>query len=207
MRNVAFVAAVILVVILFIGVLYVARAPTPASTALASPTVTATATPTGLYVNSTSKFSVILPSPYRKSLRAVIGQSTPERYQDAFTARTESEEAAIDISGCHTACPLWQYAAYVIVKSGTGSQTTREYYAKEEGGTTSQKIEDTTVDGRPAIRVTNGAVFPTQFIIKDGDRIVVVAYQLYPPENGMAVPAGASKEKLEAILASFRFLP
>jgi hypothetical protein len=223
MRNMAFVAAVILAVVVFVGALYLVRGQTPTSIVLASPTVTAAATPavtatpapsptpsptpTGLYVNSTYKFSVILPPPYRKSLRAVNGTSTPERYQDAFTARSDAEEAVIDTSGCHTACPLWQYAAYVVVNTGTGSQTTRDWYTKEEGGTTSQAIEDTLVDGRPAIRITNGARYTMQFIIKDGDRIVVVAYQIYGPENGMAVPAGATKEKLEAILASFKFLP
>ena len=223
MRNIALVAAVIIVVMLFIGALYIFRTQTPAATALASPTATSTATliaatatvaplptpfPTaaGSYVNTTYKFSVMLPSPYRKSLRAVQGTSTPERYQDAFTARTDAEEAAIDISGCHTACPLWQYVAYVIVTTGIGSQTPRQYYA-QQGGSASQVIDDTLVDGRTAISVTNGVPFPMQFIIKDADRIFVVAYQLYPPENGMAVPAGATKEKLDSILASFRFTP
>lgn len=229
MRNASIAAAVILVLVVGVGLLYLARSQTP-STTLASPTPTPTATatatptpgastaaptsattpsptPTGLYVNQTYKFSVVLPPPYRSSTRAIVGTVTPERGQVAFTARTEADEASIDTSGCHTACPLWQAVAYVIVSPGRGSQTTRDYYAKEEGATTSQVIEDTTVDGRPAIKVTNGAVFPMQYIIKDGDRIVVVAYQLYPPENGIPIPPGASKEKLEAILASFKFVP
>jgi hypothetical protein len=162
--------------------------------------------PTSLYVNSTYKFSIMLPAPYRQSLRAVIGDSTAPRHQDAFTARTDAEEASIDTSGCHTACPLWQYVAYVIVNTGIGSQTPRQYYA-QQGGSVSEVIEDTLVDGRTAISVTNGVPFPMQFIVKDGDRIVVVAYQRYPPENGMAVPAGATTEKLDSILASFRFTP
>jgi hypothetical protein len=224
MRNVAFVSAVILVVVLFIGILYLVRGQTPTSTVLVSPTATATATlpvstatpspaptpfPTtsGPYVNSTYKFSVTLPPPYRPSTRALAGDSTPQRARFAFTARTDAEEAAIDTSGCHTACPLWQAVAYVIVTSGTGSQTPRQYYAKEVGGTTSEKIEDTLVDGRSAISVTDGAVYKMQFIIKDGDRIFLVGYRLYGPENGMPVPVGASKEKLDAILASFKFVP
>lgn len=206
MRVLALSAAVILAVIVFVGSVYVMRTQAPAPAALASPTASATATPAGLYVNSAYRFSVVLPPPYRKSARAVIGESTPQRYQDAFTARSEAEEAAIDTSGCHTACPLWQYAAYVIVDTGSGSQTPRQYYAAQ-GGSTSQVIDDVTVDGRTAIRVTKGVPFPMQLIVKDGDRIVVVAYQLYGPENGMAVPAGASKEKLDAILASFKLLP
>ena len=223
MRNVSFVAAVILVVVLFVVVLYLVRGQTPTSTVLASPTATATptpvastarptpsptpsTTPTGLYVNMTEKFSVVLPPPYRVSTRAINGTVSPQRDQVAFTARTEADEASIDTSGCHTACPLWQGVAYVIVNTGTGSQTPRQYYAAQ-GGSVSQVIEDATVDGRTAIKVTNGVPFPMQFIIKDGDRIVVVAYLIYPPENGMAMPAGATKEKLEAILASFKFLP
>jgi hypothetical protein len=180
------------------------QAPSPTSTPTSSPAPSPP--PPDLYVNSAYKFSVTLPAPYRKSLRAVIGDSTPLRYQDAFTARTSAEEAAIDTSGCHTACPLWQYAAYVIVNTGIGSQTPRQYYSAQ-GGSVSQVIEDTLVDGRTAISVTNGVPYPMQFIVKDGDRIFVVAYQLYPPENGIAVPAGATKEKLDAILASFHFTP
>ena len=186
--------------------------PTPTVTATVTPTSTATSSPTpsptpaGLYTNETYKFSVVLPPPYRQSTRAINGAVTPQRGQVAFTARTEADEASIDTSGCHTACPLWQGVAYVIINTGTGSQTPRQYYAAQ-GGSVSQVIEDTTVDGRNAIKVTNGVPFPMQFIIKDDDRIVVVAYQIYPPENGMAMPAGATKEKLDAILASFKFLP
>ena len=186
--------------------------PTPTPTATVTPTSTATASPTpsptqtGLYTSQTYKFSVVLPPPYRPSTRAINGAVSPQRGQVAFTARTEADEASIDTSGCHTVCPLWQGVAYVIINTGTGSQTPRQYY-DSQGGSVSQVIEDTTVDGRTAIKVTNGVPFPMQFIIKDGDRIFVVAYQIYPPENGMAMPAGATKEKLDAILASFKFLP
>ena len=232
MRTVAFIAATAVATVLFIGLLYVVRGQVPPLTALASltatatPTATATATPTpvaststptssptalptptGLYVNPTYRFSLVLPPPYRQSTPAIIGTVSPQRDQFAFTARTEADEASIDTSGCHTACPLWQAAAYVIVSPGTGTQTPREYYAKEVGSSTSEKIEDTTVDGRPAIRVTTGAVYATAFVIKDGDRTFLVGYRLYGPENGMAIPAGASKEKLDAILASFKFVP
>jgi hypothetical protein len=223
-QVVGLVAIVIVAGVLFVALVLPVRTETSASptpvvraSPLATLTVTtavptsAASTPfpaaTGLYVNSTYKFSMTLPPPYRSSTRALVGSVTPQRGQVAFTARTDAEEAAIDTSGCHTACPLWQYAAYVIVNTGTGTQTPREYYTKEVGGTTSQKIEDTLVDGRTAISVTNGAVYPMQFIIKDGDRIFLIGYRLYGPENGMPVPAGASKEKLDAILASFKFLP
>jgi hypothetical protein len=229
-RSVGLVVFALVLLALLVFLLFAIFGQRPTGTAVASPTPTATVTPaatltitstpaatqapspppspapTAVYANSTYKFSVTLPAPYRKSLRAVIGDPTPQRYRDAFTARTDADEASIDTSGCHTTCPLWQYVAYVIVNTGTGSQTPRQYYAAQ-GGSASQVIEDTLVDGRTAISVTSGVPFPMQFIIKDGDRIVVVAYQLYPPENGMAVPAGATKEKLDSILASFKFTP
>jgi hypothetical protein len=104
------------------------------------------------------------------------------------------------------ACAFWQYVADVIVSTGTGTETPLQYYASM-GVLMSQVIEDTLVDGRTAINVTNGVPYPMQFIVKDSDRIFVVAYQRNPPENGMAVPAGATKEKLDSILASFRFTP
>jgi hypothetical protein len=181
--------------------------PTPTATPTATPSASPSPTPVGLYVNQTYKFSLVLPPPYRQSTRAIIGVVTPPAEQFAFTARTEADEASIDTSGCHTACPLWQAAAYVIVSPGTGTQTPREYYAKEVGASTSEKIEDTTVEGRPAIKITTGAVYATAYVIKDGDRTFLIGYRLYGPENGMAIPTGASKEKLDAILASFKFLP
>ncbi len=180
--------------------------PSSVPTATVAPSAAA---PT--YVNSTYKFGLTLPDPYRKSVRAQSitgtgGQRPPVAVQDAFSARTDAEEAAIGNDGCHTACPLWNYAAYVVVNTGTGSETPRQYYASQ-GGTVGEIIEDTTVDGRSAIRITNGGPYPMQFIIKDGDRIFVVAYQIYPATSGMAVPAGASNAKLDLILASFRFVP
>jgi len=62
-----------------------------------------------------------------------------------------------------------------------------------------------TVDGRPAIRVINGAEIyvPVQLIVKDGDRMFRIGYMV----TREPVPAGASREKLEQILASFRFTP
>lgn len=162
-----------------------------------------------LYVNTLNKFSLMLPDPYRKSVGLSFvnaGQQRPAA-EDAFTARTDADEAAIGTYGCHTACPTWNYTAYVTVNTGTGAETLRQYYTAAEGGTTSEVIEDTTVDGRPAIRITNGARYPMQFIVRDGDRIIVVAYQLYPTSTGISVPAGTSKEKLDGILASFRFTP
>jgi len=61
---------------------------------------------------------------------------------------------------------------------------------------------DTTVDGRQAVKITNGTHPPLEYIIKDGTRMFRISYQIYPL---FAVPVGATKEKLLTIVESFRF--
>ena len=123
--------------------------------------------------------------------------------QDAFTARTDADEAVVAGASCETACPIWNYVAVVAVFPSTQSETPRQWYAAF-GGATGQVIEDTTVDRRVAIRVTNGVPYATELVVKDGDRIFLVAYSI---RSDMATPAGASKDELDAILALFRFVP
>ena len=228
MRSVAFVSTVLLVVVLFIGVLYLVRAQTPTSTALASATPTASVTvtatpaaaattaaaptsaptPSGTYVNPTYKFSLTLPEPYRKSARlSLTNTNDPNRAAavavDGFSVRTASDEAALREEFVSCPCPLRHYVAIVEIYTGV-SQTPRQWYASR-GGQLGERIDDVTVDGRPAIRVTNGApTSPVQLIVRDGDRILLVAYEIWP---NTPVPDGATREKLDAILASFKFLP
>ena len=228
MRNVAFVSTVLLVVVLFIGVLYLVRGQTPTSTALASATPTASVTvtatpaaaattaaastsaptPSGTYVNPTYKFSLTLPEPYRKSARLSAtdtsrGNPAAAVAVDAFTVRTDQDEAPLAGKICDSTCAIRNYVAIVEISIGV-SQTPRQWYTSRESAA-DQRIDDVTVDGRTAIRVTNGAgiYVPVQLIVKDGDRMFRVGYYITPDP----VPAGASKEKLEGILASFKFLP
>jgi hypothetical protein len=66
-----------------------------------------------------------------------------------------------------------------------------------------ETIQELTIDGRPAIRVTGGNTYPVQIVIEDQTWMLRVAYTI-SSEIGPA-PPGASKEKLEQILASFHF--
>ncbi len=223
-QAVGLVAIVLLLVILVIAFVTPVRTETPptpspvtrpspsASTAPPSTTAATTAarstpspTPTGTYVNETWKFSVVLPPPYRRSSRLSLENTGGQRpaAQDAFTARTEQDEAALAAQNCQTACPIWNFVAVVEVNTGAGSQTPRQWYASG-GGATGERIEDITIDGRPAIRVIDGVPYPVQYIVKDGDRMFRIAYQIY---GGVPAPAGATKDKVEAILSSFKFLP
>ena len=215
MRNVAVLAAVLLAAVLGIALLSVVHSPAGQPAAVASSTATATATPapsaatpspsptTFVYVNRTYGFSVTLPAPYRKSAR-LSGSSTtsgPVAF-DGFTARTVEDETPLP-GACDATCPLHNYVASVEVSTGV-SQTPREWYTARASAA-GQRIDDVTVDGRPAIRVTNGAEIyvPVQLIVKDGDRMFRIGYQI----TRDPVPAGASHDKLDQILASFKFVP
>ena len=222
-QAVGLAAIVLLLVILVVAFVIPVRTETPptqspvtrpspsASTAPPSTTAPTTAarsptpTPIGLFVNETWKFSVVLPTPYRRSSRLSLENTGGQRpaAQDAFTARIEQDEAALAAQSCQTACPIWNFVAVVEVNTGAGSQTARQWYMSG-GGATGERIEDITVDGRPAIRVIDGVPYPVQYIVKDGDRMFRIAYQIY---GGVPAPAGATKDKVEAILSSFKFLP
>jgi hypothetical protein len=185
-----------------------ATATATSTTSLSTAQPTTTATPSSansLYVNTEYRFSVALPSPYRKSARLSLATTSGQRpvAHDAFTARTDPDEGAVVSTNCETACPIWNYVAVVIVNTGAGSQTPRDWYTSS-GGAVGQTIEDVTVDGRQAIKVTNGSTYELQYFVKDADRMFRLGYLIYPLH---AVPAGATKGKLEQILAGFRFTP
>jgi hypothetical protein len=193
----------------------VARAPQSASsTAAATPSAAPSApaqsptpspVPTSVYVNPTYKFSVTLPAPYRRSARLSIensGGSAPAA-ADAFTARSLEDEAALASQRCETACVIWNYAADIGVFTGTGTQTPRDFYNAFQFSR-DQQLEDLMIDGHQALKVTNSPSYPVEYLVKDGDRMFMLGYNIY---QGFEVPAGASKEKLDAILMSFRFVP
>jgi hypothetical protein len=192
----------------------------PSSTlSTASPATTISATPNGTaptssasaatgdrYTNPTLGFAVTLPAPYRRSAHlSMTFQGDKPAAQDAFTARTPADEDALANPPCETACRIWNYVALVQVfpnEAGTG--TPRDWYQRSSGAV-GERIQDVTVDGRTAIRVDDGATYPVQYVIRDGARIFRVAYSIAPPELLGPPPAGASRDKLEQILASFHF--
>src|SRR5258708_4566300 len=132
-QAVGLLAIVLLLVILVVVFVTPVRTETPptqspvtrpspsASTAPPSTTAPTTAarsstpspTPTGLYVNETWKFSVVLPTPYRRSSRLSLENTGGQRpaAQDAFTPRTDQDEAALSAQSCQTACPVWDFVA------------------------------------------------------------------------------------------------
>ncbi|MEP7003427.1 MAG: hypothetical protein ABI888_02710 [Chloroflexota bacterium] len=236
-RNVAFVAATAFATLVFLGSLYVLRGQSPITTALAPPVATATATATvalasttpasttaasaapasaaptasptasGTFADPTYKLAVVLPTPYRKSLTLSF-DAQPSGHpaaQDAFTARTTADEATFAAVRCETACEVWNYVALIAVYTDAAGQTPRQWFdAGGAGHATGEKVDAVTIDGRAALKVTNGARFPLQYIVADRGRMYLLAYEVHSLQP---VPAGASTDKLDQILASFRFLP
>ena len=156
------------------------------------------------YVNSQYKFSLSLPAPYRNSARlSNLNMGGRPAGQDVFTARTDSDEATVAGTGCQTgACPIWDYVAVVQIYTGAGSDTPRDWYTRS-GGAVGETIEETTVDGRQAVKITNGT-HPLQYIVKDGDRMFRIATQYYTQPD---METTLLLFKLNQILTSFRFTP
>jgi hypothetical protein len=132
-----------------------AAAPSVSPAAIASPTPTPTPTGSGLrHVNDVLGFAVTLPSPWRVSdcLSGVRRDGTWVG-QDVFTWRTISEErdlgGAADVGG--SGALNW----IITVAAEVSSQPPADY-AKNRGGSVGDKVDATTIDGRPATRVIGG---------------------------------------------------
>jgi hypothetical protein len=165
-------------------------------------------TPFGEYANTSLLYYFTLPAPYRRSdvlssdhMGPDVASGSLPATSEAFTVRTKSDEATLAAQRCDTACPIWNYVA--VVEMYTNVDSPRQWYTKR-GGAAGETIEDVLIDGRAAVKVTNGATYPVQIIINDRTWMLRVAYQLYAADLG-PTPAGASQAKLEQILATFHF--
>ena len=184
--------------------------PSPTLRPSSSPTASASATATfagTLYVNTTWQYSLVLPPPYRHSTLLSFKSIPPEPQQpkasDAFTARTLEDERATS-SPCETSCPAWNYVVTVEVWTNAGSMSPREWVDSGHAGFfAGQKVEDTTISGRPAVRVTSAEGRPFKWLVAKEGRMYVLDEMV---NDQMPVPPGASRDKLDAIVASFNFL-
>jgi len=178
--------------------------PSSSPTASASATATFAGTP---YVNTTWQYSLVLPPPYRHSDLLSFKSIPPEPQQpkasDAFTARTLEDERATS-SPCETSCPAWNYVVTVEVWTNAGSMSPREWVDSGHAGFfAGQKVEDTTISGRPAVRVTSAEGRPFKWLVAKEGRMYVLDEMV---NDQMPVPPGASRDRLDAIVASFNFL-
>ncbi len=165
-------------------------------------------TPRGEYANPALLYYLTLPEPYRLSdvlksdnMGPDVASGSLPATGEAFTARTKADENALAGQRCETACPIWSYV--VSVDMFTDLSSPRQWYAKR-GAVAAETIEDFTIDGRAAIKVTGAEKYPVQIIINDHTWMLRVAYQIYSTDAALT-SAGVSKAKLDLILASFHF--
>jgi hypothetical protein len=184
--------------------------PSPAASATSNPTASPSPTTTFVgtpYVNVTWSYSLVLPPPYRHSdllsFKSVPPDPQQPKASDAFTARTPEDERATS-NPCETSCPAWNYVVTVEVWTNAGSMTPREWVDSGHAGFfAGQKLEDTTMSGRPAVRVTTAEGRPFKWLVAKDGRMYVLDELV---NDQMPIPPGASRDKLDAIVASFTFL-
>ncbi|HJW49129.1 MAG TPA: hypothetical protein VJ726_06915 [Candidatus Limnocylindria bacterium] len=200
--------AVIAVIVLAVGVFLqtTGRLPSDAPAAT-SPTPSATASATAdasRVYRSDLGYSLELPEGWRRSDR--LSLRTPASSlvlvgDDVFTRRTLDDERA-NIGG-ETGGPAWFWALIVQVDKNRDGLSLRQWVAEGRVGFGSgQRVDDATLDGRPALNVTGGARGDANYLVARGDDVVSVRYTL----QGDA-PAGATKADLDRMIASIRLDP
>jgi WD40 repeat protein len=119
---------------------------------------------------------------------------------DVFTRRTPEDERA-NIGG-ETGGPAGFWTLTVEVDKNRDGLGLREWVAEGHVGFASgQRIDDATIDGRPAVNVT-GSPGGVNYLVARGDDIVSVRYSTHGDP-----PAGATKVDLDLMVASIRLAP
>jgi hypothetical protein len=188
--------------------------PIASATRSAGPT-TSSATTRGEYVNTTWGYAVTLPEPYHLSSKFTQPNVPPneplhEAAIDVFTVLTREQEDTGTVN-CHTACPTWNYTIWVHIFKDAGNITARQAYSSPPpagyaGQSARSTLTDVTIDGHEALKIEPGVSGDLiEYIVPDEKRnIFVLAAIVYEPGQ-FPVPAGASEQKLRAILDSFHF--
>jgi hypothetical protein len=207
-QRAGFVAlAVLTLIVLAVGV-FLQATGRPASTGpaagspSASPSTTAsvTADPSRVY-QSDLGYSIALVEGWRRS--DLLSLRAPDSSlvlvgHDLFTRRTpEGERANL---GGETGGPAWFWALIVEVDKNRDGLNLRQWVAEGHVGFSSgQRVEDVTIDSRPAINVTGGARGDVNYLVARGDDVVSIRYTLQGEP-----PSGASKTDLDRMIASIR---
>jgi WD40 repeat protein len=170
----------------------------------ASPSTTAGTTPDARRVHQSDLgYSLELADGWRRS--EVLSLRAPGSGalvgHDLFTRRTPDDERA-NLGG-ETGGPAWFWALIVEVDKNRDGLVLRQWVAEGHVGFGSgQRVEDATIDGRPALNVTGGARGDVNFLVARGDDIVSIRYTLQGDP-----PSGATKADLDRMIASIRLAP
>ena len=190
----------------------IAPTPTPTgSVAATSPTPTpstaaTTAAPSAIgarHVNVVLGFAVNVPAPWRVSeCQSSVTRDGDYLGQDVLTWRTPAEEH--DLGGGGDTGGSGAFTWVVTISAQTSDRSAAEY-ATAAGGSVGDKVETTTIDGRPAIRKADGLTGrPTYYVANQG-RIYTIGLSIgYDPTA--PPPPSTTEATFDAIARSLTFV-
>ena len=177
----------------------VAASPTAAPTASPAPT-TAAPSPTARHVDPVLGFSVALPLGWRVSeCLSRVAADGSYLGQDVLTTRTVAEEHDLGGGGDTGGSGALTWVINIAVE--TSSQTPTEY-ATARGGTLGDKVESTTIDGRPATRVRDAVGRSLAYYVANAGRM----YSVGLSQGFEARPPLATDAAFDAVAQSMSFV-
>lgn len=185
-------------------------APSASPAAVASPTAaptpspvptTAAPSPTGTrHVNPVLGYSVTLPPPWRVS-ECLSGLSRDGTFlgQDVFTTRTAADEHDLGAGGDTggSGAVTWTIAIAADISSMSPAE-----YATAQGGSVTDKLEQTTLDGRPAVRRVDGVGTTQTYYVGNAGRM----YLIHLSQSFEARPALMTDAAVDAVARSLSFV-
>jgi len=162
--------------------------------------------PVSAYASQTLGYSVGLPTPWRRSavLSALVNNGSLKLGHEVFTIRSTGDEAGVlNDPGPGAA---WSYVAVVEQWRDPLAWTPMAWATDPllAGWAQGQVVENATIDGHVAAKVTNGPRFSVAYYVYDAGRMFVVGYKVDRPDWK---PSAATESDLRAIVASFHITP
>jgi hypothetical protein len=169
-----------------------AASPSASPAAVASPnpaptTAAPSPTPTVRHVNDVLGYAVDVPSPWRVS-ECLSGLTREGTYlgQDTLTWRTVAEEH--DLGGGADTGGSGALTSVITIAAEISSKTPTEYAAAAGGGI-GDKVEATTIDGRPALHKVEGASGRATYYVANAGRMYAIGLSIGLNPNEPPPPA------------------
>jgi hypothetical protein len=172
---------------------------TPAPT-----TAAPTATPApSRHVNEVLGFAVTVPAPWRVSeCQSGVTREGPYLGQDVLTWRTAGEEH--DLGGGADTGGSGAFTWVISITAQISSNTAAEF-AESVGGGVGDKVEATTIDGRPAIRKASGLTGRVTYYVANAGRVYAIGLSIGFNPNDPPPPAN-TQATFDAVARSLTFL-
>jgi len=148
---------------------------TPPPTASPTPSVTPSPSPSpvqAVYVSATGGYRIAMPAPLRRSdcLSARPGAASETLALDTFVAVAEADEQFGDVGVAFDQIVVW-------AMRNTQLLTPRQWVDSGRlGQSVGMTMEETTLDGRAAVRVRNSPMYVYAYVLADRSVLYVVGY-------------------------------